>query len=118
MSHILAQGLDYFLGNKGYGAQIKEEIEEQRLESARKVLQGQRPQAELEKHKKNKKLVLMRRSWSPPANTPIIGLVYICHGYTEHMVRHGLLFHLSMLMLVETHSKLSGQLQRIGRVPL
>ena len=40
--------------------------------------------------------VYQPRAWSPPRGTKVIGQIYICHGFTEHMENYnGVAEHLS-----------------------
>lgn len=88
ISYAIRSVLDYILADVGINPLVRDEIESQRLEEAKKCLEGRGEQKdpEIERFPLDNGLVLMRRSWNPPAGTPINGLVCICHGYTEHMV--------------------------------
>ena len=85
ISSIVRHSLDFVFANRGINSLITEEIDHKNLEEARIQLNGKRPNAELETIKNAKGFNLVRRSWSPPSGTRTIGLVYICHGFTEHM---------------------------------
>ncbi len=78
--------MEYFFANKGLNPIIQKESEARALEDARQILQGQRERPELKQVRGKNGYLLMRRSWSPPSGIAIRGLVYICHGFTEHMV--------------------------------
>ena len=54
---------------------VKDHVEDEGLEKAGFILQGNRPHAELEAVKAPDGRVLMRRSWSPPEGTETIGLL-------------------------------------------
>ena len=53
---------------------IHDEVEEQGMEQARYILEGKRPHSQLEAvQASTDERILMRRSWSPPEGTKIIG---------------------------------------------
>lgn len=87
-NYTISTILDYFFASRGLNPQIQDHVEDEGLEKAGFILQGNRPHAELEAVKAPDGRVLMRRSWSPPEGTETIGLVYICHGFTEHMANY------------------------------
>ena len=53
---------------------IHDEVEEQGMEQARYILEGKRPHSQLEAvQASTDERILMRRSWSPPEGTKVIG---------------------------------------------
>ena len=80
--------LEFIFSSRGSYPAIQEEIQKQRLEEAKKILYGERPNQSIKRVLGREKRTLARYSWSPPLGTKVIGLVYICHGFTEHMANY------------------------------
>ena len=72
-NYAISSILDYFFASRGLNPQIQDHVEDEGLEKAGFILQGNRPHAELEAVKAPDGRVLMRRSWSPPEGTQTIG---------------------------------------------
>ena len=86
LRYLLRNSVDYLFSNWDINQEIQDDLEERYLDEGTKLLEGQRiGEPELQSVQTKNGRTLVRRSWSPPKDKEIIGLVYICHGFTEHM---------------------------------